>query len=177
MPVAPLIARYDVRMEVVVRPVEHADVPAVIELVRETLAEFGLEFGKGAATDAELHQLPEIYTERGGAFWVATVVEPGLAGRDRATVLAACCGVFPVAPATYELRKMYARPTSRGLGLGVRLLDTAVAWCRAQGGAQLVLDTVEEMTRAIAFYEANGFVRDDAQRRGSRCTRGYSRAL
>jgi putative acetyltransferase len=154
-------------MQVVVRPVEHGDVAAVIALIRETLSEFGLEFGKGAATDDELHQLPDVYTARGGAFWVATV--------DGA--LAATCGVFPVAPAIYELRKMYARPDARGLGLGRRLLATAVDWCRAQGGAQLVLDTVEEMTRAIAFYEANGFVRDDAQRRGSRCTRGYALRL
>ena len=154
-------------MAVVVRPVERAEVPEVIALIRETLSEFGLEFGKGAATDAELQALPEVYTDHGGAFWVATVDD----------AIAACCGVFPVAPAIYELRKMYARPTARGLGLGTRLLDIAVAWCRAQGGAQLVLDTIEEMTRAIAFYEANGFVRDDTQRRGSRCTRGYARAL
>ena len=154
-------------MEVVVRTVERAEVPEVIALIRDTLAEFGLEFGKGATTDDELHALPDAYTDRGGAFWIARVDG----------VVMACCGVFPVAPATYELRKMYARPTVRGLGLGTRLLDTAVTWCRARGGAHLVLDTVEEMTRAIAFYEANGFVRDDAQRRGSRCTRGYIRTL
>jgi hypothetical protein len=41
----------------------------------------------------------------------------------------------------------------------------------------MVLDTVEEMAHAIAFYEAHGFVRDDAQIRGARCTRGYSRSL
>jgi putative acetyltransferase len=152
---------------VVVRPVERADVPAVLALIRATLGEFGLEFGKGATTDDELAGLPEVYTERGGAFWVATVD----------SVLAGTCGVFPVAPATLELRKMYLRPHVRGLGLGAQLLAAAVAWSRAHGATQLVLDTVEEMTRAIAFYEANGFIRDDAQRRGSRCTRGYTRRL
>jgi len=40
-----------------------------------------------------------------------------------------------------------------------------------------VLDTTEQMTRAIRFYEDNGFVRDDAQRRGARCSRGYVREL
>jgi hypothetical protein len=33
------------------------------------------------------------------------------------------------------------------------------------------------MTRAITFYESQGFVRDDAQKRGARCTRGYLRVL
>ena len=65
----------------------------------------------------------------------------------------------------------------RGLGAGKRLLDTAIEWSRAHGGTVVVLDTVEEMAKAIAFYEAHGFVRDDAQVRGSRCTRGYSRRL
>jgi putative acetyltransferase len=155
------------RMAVVVRPIERGDVPAVVALIRDTLGEFGLEFGKGATTDDDLHALPGAYTDRGGAFWVATV--------DGA--LAGTAGVFPVAPATFELRKMYLLPHARGHGVGAQLLAAAVEWSRAHGGAQLVLDTVEEMTRAIAFYEANGFVRDDAQRRGARCTRGYTRRL
>jgi putative acetyltransferase len=150
-----------------IRPVERADVPAVIRLVTEVLAEFGLAFGVGATTDADLHALPVSYAARGGAFWIATG-DAGLLGT---------CGVFPVGPETLELRKMYLSPTARGLGLGARLLDVAVAWSRDHGAIRLVLDTVDEMARAIAFYEAHGFVRDDAQIRGSRCTRGYTRRL
>jgi len=40
-----------------------------------------------------------------------------------------------------------------------------------------VLDTTEAMQRAISFYEAHGFVRDDVHIRGPRCTRGYKREL
>jgi hypothetical protein len=29
------------------------------------------------------------------------------------------------------------------------------------------------MVRAISFYEAHGFVRDDTEIRGARCSRGY----
>jgi GNAT superfamily N-acetyltransferase len=150
-----------------VREVRSADVPAVIELVTEVLTEFGLQFGVGSPTDEQLRTLPDAYTAQGGAFWVAT---------DGDTLLGTC-GVYKLEPGTYELRKMYLRPAARGLRLGNRLLDVAVAWTRAQGGARMVLDTVEEMTRAIAFYEANGFVRDDTWIRGSRCTRAYVRPL
>ena len=152
---------------IAVRPALAADVPAVIALVTDVLGEFGLRFGVGSATDDDLRDLPGSYHARGGAFWVAT----GGAG------LLGTAGVFPVAPATFELRKMYLAPAARGHGLGARLLDVAVAWCRARGATALVLDTVEEMTRAIAFYQAHGFVRDDAQIRGARCTRGYRLAL
>lgn len=150
-----------------IREVAASDVPAVIELVGEVLAEFGLAFGIGSPTDDQLRGLPATYAGEGGAFWVAY---------DGDTLLGTC-GVFPVAPNTFEVRKMYLRPGRRGHGLGKRLLDTAVTWARARGATQLVLDTIEEMTRAIAFYEAHGFVRDDNQKRAARCTRGYRRDL
>lgn len=156
-----------VAVSIDVREVRSTDVPAVIELVTETLREFGLEFGVGSPTDEQLRGLPDAYTAEGGMFWVA-------ADGD---ALVGTCGVFPVGPGTVELRKMYVRPTARGSRLGARLLEVAVAWARAQGAERMVLDTVEEMARAIAFYEANGFTRDDAFIRGSRCTRGYVRAL
>ena len=150
-----------------VRPVEARDVPAVLELVAEVLGEFGLQFGIGSPTDDQLRHLPTSYTYAGGAFWIAL----------RDGELLGTAGVYPVEDRMYELRKMYLRPASRGLGIGTRLLDTAVEWTRARGGTHLVLDTIEEMTRAIAFYEAHGFVRDDAQKRAARCTRGYARKL
>jgi putative acetyltransferase len=150
-----------------VRPVQREDVPAVVELVAETLSEFGLEFGKGSPTDDQVRELPASYESVGGAFWVAR----------EGDALLGTCGVIPVAPATIELRKMYLRPAARGLGLGRRLLDIAIAWAREHGAERLVLDTAEQMTSAITFYEANGFVRDDSYIRGARCTRGYVRTL
>lgn len=155
-------------LDVTLRHVEAADVPPVVELVRDVLAEFGLRFGDGAATDDEVARLPGSYADRGGAFWVAVDGAGGLLGT---------CGVFPVAERTFELRKMYLRPAARGRRVGKRLLEEAVAWARAHGGRRLVLDTTEQMKRAIAFYEQNGFVRDDSEIRGSRCSRGYARAI
>jgi putative acetyltransferase len=152
-------------MTIEVCTVAPRDVPEVLVLVADVLAEFGLEFGKGSATDDELHRLPSSYAA--GAFWIAR----------RDGHLLGTCGVFPVDATTFELRKMYLRPASRGLGIGKRLLDTAVDYCRGRGAKRIVLDTMEKMTRAIEFYEAHGFVRDDDQIRGSRCSRGYTRRL
>ena len=151
-----------------IRPVTAADVGDVIAHVTASLGEFGLEFGKGSVTDGELAALPASYAARGGAFWVARAATGELLGT---------CGVFPLAPPIYELRKMYLAPLARGLGLGVRLLEIATDWVLAAGGRMLVCDTVEAMTRAIAFYEAHGFVRDDRWIHGARCTRGYAKQL
>jgi putative acetyltransferase len=151
-----------------VRHIEPADVPGVIDLITRTLAEFGLEVGGGSRTDQELLELPGSYADHGGAFWVALASDGRLLGT---------CGVAKLDGGVFELRKMYLDPASRGAGLGARLLDVAVTWTREHGGTMLVLDTIDSMSRAISFYEAHGFVRDDAQIRGSRCTRGYARTL
>lgn len=153
---------------VAVRPVTADDVPRVAGLIRSVLAEFGLAFGEGSETDAQVLALPASYESRGGRFWVAL---------DGGGALLGTCGVFPVGGGDWELRKMYLDPAARGRGVGRLLLDEAVAFARAAGGRRLVLDTTEQMKAAIAFYEAHGFVRDDAQIRGSRCSRGYARAL
>lgn len=152
-----------------IRDVSAADIPDIVDHVGSVLAEFGLTFGVGSPTDDQLRGLPASYADHGGAFWVAH-----LDGK-----LVGTCGVFPVdaATGTFELRKMYLRPAARGHGVGTKLLETAVAWVRARGGTRIGLDTIEEMTRAIAFYEAHGFVRDDSQMRADRCTRGYVRVL
>ena len=150
-----------------IREVVPSDVPEVIDLVAATLAEFGLTFGSGSPTDDQLRGLPAAYTDHGGCFWVAR-----LGG-----ALIGTAGVFPVGDGMFELRKMYLRPAARGHGVGKRLLATAVDWVRTQGGTHIVCDTIEAMTRAIAFYEANGFVRDDAQMRAERCSRGYALRL
>jgi putative acetyltransferase len=143
-------------------------VPIVLALVRDVLAEFGFCFGIGAKTDDDLTNLPGSYLERGGAFWVLVDATQSIVGT---------CGLFPVREGIFELRKMYLVPAVRGYGLGQRLLDEALGWARSAGGRRIVLDTAEQMTRAIEFYEHNGFLRDDEQIRGARCTRGYSRSL
>ena len=151
-----------------IREVVVADVPAVVDFVRRVLAEFGIAFGDGAPTDTQLEDLPASYAEAGGRFWVAV-----REGRILGTA-----GVHPVPEhAAFELRKMYLAPDVRGLGLGKRLFDVALAHARARGAARMVLDTTERMTRAIAFYESHGFVRDDRFRTASRCTRGYVKTL
>jgi putative acetyltransferase len=154
---------------VVVRPVLALDVPAIVDLLRTVLTEFGLRFGEGSASDASVYGLPESYEAAGGAFWVAVDISSG-------TILGTC-GLMPIDPALVELQKMYLRADARGRGVGRHLLDEAVGWARSLGMRRIVLDTAETMVGAIRFYEKNGFLRDDSQIRGSRCSRGYVRDL
>lgn len=148
-----------------IREAKASDIDAVVSLVRATLTEFGITFGQGADTDEQLSHLPDSYTDHGGAFFVA----------EENGVLVGTAGVAKLddAPGVFELRKMYLSPSTRGKGVGQQLFDACRRFVVAHGGQRVVLDTTEKMTAAIAFYERNGFVRDDTQRRASRCSRGY----
>jgi putative acetyltransferase len=146
-----------------IRAAEGRDVVAVTALVREVLAEFGLTLGQGSDTDAQLADLPGSYTRDGGAFFVA----------ENEGQLVGTAGVSPVGEGTFELRKMYLVQGARRGKLGQRLFEVCLEHVRARGGTRVVLDTTDEMKGAIAFYEKNGFVRDDAYLRGARCSRGY----
>lgn len=152
-----------------VRPVMAGDVPTVVEHIRRVLSEFDIQFGVGTKTDEELLELPASYERAGGAFWIATADETGR--------LVGTAGVVRISDDAFELRKMYLARETRSRGVGAALLDLCVTHARVAGACRLVLDTVDQMKDAIAFYERHGFVRDDGEIRAPRCTRGYALAL
>ena len=148
-------------MTVEIRSARSNDRPAILALARATLAEFGFTFGTGSASDTQLEGAPASFEP--GVLYVAM--------RDEQ--LLGMAGLYPLGEGQWELRKMFLTAASRGHGLGQQLLDRCLAFARAQQARTVVLDTAETMDRAIALYERNGFVRDDTQRRASRCQRGY----
>lgn len=62
-----------------------------------------------------------------------------------------------------ELKRLWVRPGFRGLGLGRRLMESAIEAARRAEAGALYLDTVPRaMPEATRMYEAFGFVRTDA---------------
>jgi DNA-binding MarR family transcriptional regulator/GNAT superfamily N-acetyltransferase len=69
------------------------------------------------------------------------------------------CGALKLhgdAPA--ELKRMWVNPSSRGLGIGQRVLDALETLARESGVTVLHLETNRELTEAIAMYRGAGFV-------------------
>ncbi len=102
---------------------------------------------QGFAT--ELAELPGAYASPHGRLLLATV-ESAPAG---------CVALRPRNEHTCEIKRLFVRPEHQGHGLGRKLVERAIADARAIGYANVLLDTLPEMSRAVQLYEALGFVR------------------
>ncbi|RYY65094.1 MAG: GNAT family N-acetyltransferase, partial [Chitinophagaceae bacterium] len=69
-------------------------------------------------------------------------------------------GIYPtegLPEGTAELVKMYLLPEARGLGLGGRLIQTALGFAKEQGYTQVYLESMPELKKALSTYERFGF--------------------
>lgn len=96
----------------------------------------------------ELAGLPGHYGPPGGALFLA---------RDGEGTALGCVALRPFGEDMVEIKRMYVAPEGRGLGLGRALLSTVVEAARKLGAAHIVLDTLPELTAALALYRSAGF--------------------
>jgi ribosomal protein S18 acetylase RimI-like enzyme len=68
-----------------------------------------------------------------------------------------CVGVRRWQGDIAELKRMYLKPQTRGLGLGRKLLESALERARWLGYRSIRLDTLPAMVAAIALYREFGF--------------------
>jgi ribosomal protein S18 acetylase RimI-like enzyme len=132
---------------VAIRP---ADGNSDIAVVRELFLEYAAGLGFSLCFqdfDAELAGLPGDYAPPAGGLWLAEI--------DGAA--AGCVGLRPLEPGICEIKRLYLRPSARGLGLGRRMAETVLAAAQRQGYRTMRLDTVDEMVAAQSLYRALGF--------------------
>ena len=113
--------------------------------------EYGLDHTFEGYVAAGLGEFAKCYDKSRDRLWLA---EEG--GRIVGSI-AIVGGVGEVA----QLRWFLVDPEARGVGLGRRLLQEAVEFCRDSGFKSVFLWTLEELNRAAHLYEQAGFRRTE----------------
>ncbi len=131
-----------------VGPAALADVDAVLALERAT--ENAPHWPVGAYR-AILETGDEALTATARCLFVA---------RDVSGVVGFAVGALPVASQdrTGELESVAVAITARRLGIGRRLCEAVIVWCRQQGAAAMTLEVRAHSAAAIALYASLGFV-------------------
>jgi putative acetyltransferase len=133
-----------------IRPIEPADVPALLRIIADSRAEYGIA-GRGAPLlEPADHALYATYQRQRTLYFVA------LSGGE----IVGGAGVAPLAgadPLTCELQRMYLRADARGRGIGDALLERCLGAAKQFLYVRCYLETVTQMQAALEFYGRHGF--------------------
>jgi putative acetyltransferase len=140
--------------EYLLRPMGRRDNPAVAQIIRDVMTEYGAVGCGYSIQDAEVDAMYESYPPPAAAFFVI----------EQNGTLSGCGGFAPLANGdedVCELRKMYFRPELRGKGQGARLLEHILNAAREAGYRLCYLETLASMTHAQHLYRKYGFEAHD----------------
>ncbi|MFI6770947.1 GNAT family N-acetyltransferase [Streptomyces sp. NPDC050355] len=135
---------------------EPVDSPAAAALLREYYTEVADRY-------FELHEgrrsTPEEIAEGLAEYPSADLMPPHgvLLVARRGGAVVGCAGVRLLDARTAELKQMYVRPASRGLGGAGGLLTAAETAATRLGAERIRLDTRLDLVEAIALYRRHGF--------------------
>ncbi len=96
----------------------------------------------------ELNRLPGSYAPPNGGLFLSHV------GNQPA----GCVAIRPLDNSRCEMKRLWVRTESRGIGLGRQLASAAINEARRIGYASMCLDTVPSMAAAISLYRSLGFI-------------------
>ena len=160
-----------------ITPDEPCELDAVRAIFRDYADSLGIDLGF-QNFDQELASLPGEYEEPRGALLLAVVdvgevavpvdAEPLARAQGQLAHVAGCCALRPLDTADYpnaaEMKRLYVRPTGRGLGLGRTLAESAIRFATVTGYSRMRLDTLPQMDRAQDLYRSLGFMPIEAYR-------------
>ena len=133
-----------------IRTIRPSDNSSLANIVRNTLAEFGLDKPGTVYYDDSTDHLFELFQTPRSSYFVA----------EQNGEIVGGAGIFPsngLPPDVCELVKMYLVPGARGMGLGRELIRRSIDYARSAGYKQVYLETMPELKKALSVYEKFGF--------------------
>jgi putative acetyltransferase len=136
--------------EVFIRLIQPSDNTDLARIVRDTLAEFGVNHPGTVYFDPTTDHLFELFQTERSIYFVAEINNRIVGG----------AGIYPsdgLPPDVCELVKMYLLPIARGSGLGRDLINKCLDFAKSAGYKQVYLETMPELKQALKVYEKFGF--------------------
>jgi putative acetyltransferase len=134
----------------IIRPIRPSDNLALANIIRNTMAEFGVNKPGTVYYDETTDHLHELFQKERCMYYVAEINGLVVGGS----------GIFSsdgLPLQTCELVKMYLIPSARGMGLGKLLIERSLEFAKANGYRQVYLETMPELKKAVRVYEKFGF--------------------
>lgn len=132
-----------------------ADSVEELSSIRDLFLEYQADLGIDLCFQGfahELDTLPGDYAEPAGVLMLATI--------DGMPV--GCCAFRPLVSSDHlnacEMKRLFVRPSHRGVGLGRLLVEQVMARASLAGYSTMLLDTLSDMEAARALYQEVGFV-------------------
>lgn len=156
-----------------IRLIQKQDTAQVARIIRDVLTEFQA-VGEGySIVDPEIDNMFGSYRDKRSCYYVIEVKNK----------IVGCGGIAALEGGdqqTCELRKMFFLPTTRGLGLGRRLLLLLMDEARNRDYKKCYLETLDRMWGANELYRKNGFklLKKPLGKTGhAKCDRWYAMTL
>jgi putative acetyltransferase len=133
-----------------IRPLESNDVPAMLDIIRDSRAQYGLAGRVEALLEPADLALFATYQRWRSLYFVAELDGEIVGG----------AGVAPLSgsdPLTCELQRMYLKNEARGHGIGTRLLNACLDVARRFWFVRCYAETISEMDQALKLYARHGF--------------------
>lgn len=136
-----------------IREIEEIDNSRIEYIIKTCLDEYNAPHVGTAYSDPNIGRFSYIYKGDGYKYWVCVNEEDVVMGG---------VGIGPIVGEYCELQKMYLLKEARGSGIAYELINIALDYAKKFYN-YCYLETLDNMTRAMKFYENNGFSRTDTK--------------
>jgi putative acetyltransferase len=133
-----------------IRNIHKNDNPTLAKIVKDTMAEFGVNRPNTVYYDPTTNALFELFQKEKAIYNVVEINGEIVGG----------AGVYPtdsLPDDTCELVKMYLVPKARGLGLGRILIEKCLQQAKDLGYKKIYLESMPELKQALKVYAKFGF--------------------
>jgi putative acetyltransferase len=133
-----------------IRTIIPTDNTALAKVIRDTMAEFGVNRPNTVFDDPSTDHLYELFQHKGAIYNVAEIDQ----------VIVGGAGIYPtdgLPDDTCELVKMYLKPEARGIGLGRLLIEKCISQAKEMGYKNIYLESMPELKKALNVYAKFGF--------------------